>query len=142
MMYLALKSMHIFFVLLWISGLVMQSLVLLAGRKLAGAASPQELARLRLLHKWDRILTTPAMVLAFGSGVTIAATASWFGSGWLFAKMGLALLLAGVHGAQAGKLRRMVSIEGKGAIQNGSNALPVILTALPMIVFLVIFKPF
>ncbi|WP_422775833.1 hypothetical protein ACOXXE_15360 [Pseudomonas mediterranea] len=68
MLYLTLKAMHIFFVLLWVSGMVVQALTLAAARKLPGSALPQELLRLRQLHKWERRLTTPAMVLAMGSG--------------------------------------------------------------------------
>jgi putative membrane protein len=82
-MYLTLKALHIFFVLFWVSGMTVQALLLRAGRKLPGVALPQELARLRILQKWDRVLTTPAMVLALSSGLLIAMEGDWFGNGWL-----------------------------------------------------------
>lgn len=54
--YLLVKSLHMALVLCWVSGMVVQAFVLAAADKLPGPALPQELARLRLLRKWERML--------------------------------------------------------------------------------------
>ena len=82
--YLLVKALHIALMLFWVAGMVVQAFVLAAAEKLPGPALPQELARLRLLRKWERLLTTPAMVGALASGVYLASSAGWFGSGWFF----------------------------------------------------------
>jgi uncharacterized membrane protein len=142
MAYLLIKSLHLVLVLFWVSGMVVQAFVLAAADKLPGPALPQELARLRLLRKWERMLTTPAMVGALASGVYLATSAGWFGSAWLSVKLALVLALAAVHGMQAGRLRRLAeAAEDAGEVGRG-RLLPVVLTAPVVIVLLVVFKPF
>lgn len=137
--YLLVKALHIALMLFWVAGMVVQAFVLAAAAKLPGPALPQELAWLRLLRKWERLLTTPAMVGALASGVYLAASAGWFGSGWLSAKLALVLLLAAVHGMQAGRLRRLA--EGAAAA-HGVNLLPLVVIAPVLIIVLVAVKPF
>lgn len=118
----------------------MQAVAIIVDGKLPGPAMPRELARLRLVRKWDKIITTPAMICVFVSGLYIALTLNFFGSGWLFAKIAIVMILAAVHGIQAGWLRRMLSREEAGSY--GKNMLPVILVAPLIIIFLVVVKPF
>lgn len=141
MAYLLIKSLHLALVLFWVAGMVVQEFVLAAADKLPGPALPQELARLRLLRKWERLLTTPAMVGALASGVYLATSAGWFGSGWLSMKLGLVLVLAAVHGMQAGRLRRL---EAAGDVTEAGRArlTPVVLVAPVLIILLVVMKPF
>lgn len=137
--YLLVKALHIALMLFWVAGMVVQAFVLAAAAKLPGPALPQELAWLRLLRKGERLLTTPAMVGALASGVYLAVSAGWFGSGWLSAKLALVLLLAAVHGMQAGRLRRLA--EGTAAAR-GANLLPMVVIAPVLIIVLVAVKPF
>ncbi|CAB3879080.1 CopD family protein [Achromobacter ruhlandii] len=142
MAYLLIKALHIALMLFWVAGMVVQGFVLAAAAKLPGPALPQELARLRLLRKWERLLTTPAMVGALASGVYLASSAGWFGSGWLSAKLALVLLLAAVHGMQAGRLRRLAETSGDGNEAGRAPLLPVVLVVPVLIVLLVVIKPF
>lgn len=141
MAYLLIKSLHLALVLFWVAGMVVQAFVLAAADKLPGPALPQELARLRLLRKWERLLTTPAMVGALASGVYLATSAGWFGSGWLSVKLALVLLLAAVHGMQAGRLRRLAEA-GDGTEAGRARLMPVVLAAPVLIILLVVMKPF
>lgn len=142
MAYLLIKSLHMALVLFWVSGMVVQAFVLTAADKLAGPALPQELARLRLLRKWERLLTTPAMVGALASGVYLATSAGWFGSPWLSVKLTLVLVLAAVHGIQAGRFRRMAEAVGDvGDVERG-RLLPIVVTVPVLIILLVVVKPF
>lgn len=140
--YLLVKALHIALMLFWVAGMVVQAFVLAAAAKLPGPALPQELAWLRLLRKWERLLTTPAMVGALASGVYLASSAGWFGSGWLSAKLALVLLLAAVHGMQAGRLRRLAEASGEGNEVGRARLLPVVLVVPVLIVLLVAVKPF
>lgn len=142
MAYLLVKALHIALVLFWVAGMVVQGFVLAAAAKLPGPALPQELARLRLLRKWERLLTMPAMVGALASGVYLASSAGWFGTGWLSAKLALVLLLAAVHGMQAGWLRRLVEASGEGNEAGRARLLPLVLVVPVLIVLLVMMKPF
>ncbi|WP_241082187.1 CopD family protein [Achromobacter xylosoxidans] len=141
MAYLLIKSLHLALVLFWVAGMVVQAFVLAAADKLPGPALPQELARLRLLRKWERLLTTPAMVGALASGVYLATSAGWFGSGWLSVKLALVLVLAAVHGMQAGRLRRLAEA-GDGTEAGRARLMPVVLAAPVLIILLVVMKPF
>ncbi|MFY1866964.1 CopD family protein [Achromobacter xylosoxidans] len=142
MTYLLIKSLHLALVLFWVAGTVVQAFVLAAADKLPGPALPQELARLRLLRKWERLLTTPAMVGALASGVYLATSAGWFGSGWLSVKLALVLLLAAVHGMQAGRLRRLAEAAGDASEAGRARLMPVVLAAPVLIILLVVVKPF
>ncbi|MEC6408637.1 CopD family protein [Achromobacter xylosoxidans] len=142
MAYLLIKSLHLALVLFWVAGMVVQTFVLAAADKLPGPALPQELARLRLLRKWERLLTTPAMVGALASGVYLATSAGWFGSGWLSVKLALVLLLAAVHGMQAGRLRRLAEAAGDATEASRAWLMPVVLAAPVLIILLVVMKPF
>lgn len=142
MAYLLIKSLHLALVLFWVAAMVVQAFVLAAADKLPGPALPQELARLRLLRKWERLLTTPAMVGALASGVYLATSAGWFGSGWLSVKLALVLLLAAVHGMQAGRLRRLAEAAGDASEAGRARLMPVVLAAPVLIILLVVVKPF
>ena len=142
MAYLLVKALHIALVLFWVAGMVVQGFVLAAAAKLPGPALPQELTRLRLLRKWERLLTTPAMVGALASGVYLASSAGWFGSGWLSVKLALVLGLAAVHGMEAGRLRRLAEASGEGNEAGRARLLPVVLVVPVLIVLLVVMKPF
>ncbi|OCZ88894.1 hypothetical protein A7P25_18020 [Achromobacter xylosoxidans] len=142
MAYLLIKSLHLTLVLFWVAGMVVQAFMLAAADKLPGPALPQELARLRLLRKWERLLTTPAMVGALASGVYLATSAGWFGSGWLSVKLALVLLLAAVHGMQAGRLRRLAEAAGDVTEAGRARLMPVVLAAPVLIILLVVLKPF
>ncbi|MGZ0103066.1 CopD family protein [Achromobacter sp. KK8] len=142
MAYLLIKSLHLALVLFWVAGMVVQAFVLAAADKLPGPALPQELARLRLLRKWERLLTTPAMMGALASGVYLATSAGWFGSGWLSVKLALVLLLAAVHGMQAGRLRRLAEAAGDASEAGRARLMPVVLAAPVLIILLVVVKPF
>lgn len=120
----------------------MQTFILLANRKLPGPTMPEELSTLRLLIKWNRFVTTPAMVFALSSGVGIGTIAGWFGNGWLSAKIAIVMLLAGIHGVQTGKLRRLLTVGNTDTGVDPRILLPIIFGAPLVIVFLVIFKPF
>ena len=102
MIYLWLKAFHIAAVLTWIAGLLITSFVLsvpaVPGSRLLIAA-----------QRWDRTVTSPAMLLVWTLGLTIASRGGWFGHRWLWTKIAIVVFLSALHGIQAGTVRRMIA---------------------------------
>ena len=63
----------------------------------------------RQVRRWDQTVTTPAMLLVWGLGLTLATSGQWFTAGWLQAKLLFVVVLSGLHGIQSGRLRRIAS---------------------------------
>lgn len=131
MAYELLKAGHITAVFIWLGG--MMAVALLLGR--GSEVTPP-------LLTWDRYVTTPAMIVAWAFGMTMAAWAGWFASGWMMAKIVLVLALSALHGVLSGRLRRAAA---KGSAPDGFDnrlALCATIVLLAAIVLLVVTKPF
>lgn len=140
MIYLVIKTLHIFFVFLWISGMIMQILSLHVGKTLPGALLPQEIARLRCLIKYDRFVVAPAMFITIGSGLFMALNAEWFHYTWLQVKIPLVVLLAAIHGVHSGKIKRMINTSGSDISFNTVRVSIIFLSSILIIIFLVVMK--
>ena len=99
MAYLWLKAAHVASVLIFIGGLFAQCL---ATSNLWDGTGPLH----SLIERWDRRVTTPAMFATWMFGVLLAVEGAFVTSGWLLAKLAFVVLLSGLHGVQAGRLRR------------------------------------
>jgi uncharacterized membrane protein len=113
MTYLLLKAGHVAAVLVWIGGM------------LAAALAP--------VPRWDRLVTTPAMLLAFAFGLALATTGGWFPQAWLIGKLAVVLALAALHGVLSGRLRR--------GLAPPRYAAPLIVVAAAVIALLAVVKP-
>lgn len=94
------------------------------------------------LLTWDRYVTTPAMIVAWALGITMATWAGWFASGWMMAKIVFVLALSALHGVLSGRLRRAAAKGGVPAGFDGRLVLCVMIVLLAAIVLLVVTKPF
>ena len=140
-MYLWLKAAHVACVLLFVGGTFM---LLLAGAALgtrqSGETDVAESLR-EAVRWWDTRVTLPAMIGAWGIGLWIAVSGAWFASGWLQAKLVLVLLLSGMHGVLAGRLRR-VDLQGISVSTRPAPLLAALtLASILGIVVLAIVKP-
>ncbi len=139
MIYLWIKAAHIIAVITWMGGMLVAA-VLAAPLQRAPRPLPQQAVQaMAALRAWDRRITTPAMLLTWLLGVTLASLGGWFPSRWLLAKLAVVAALSALHGAQAGALRRAVASDGRPP---GPLAGPVIIAAFAVIVVLVVVKPF
>ncbi|MEM7504552.1 MAG: CopD family protein [Pseudomonadota bacterium] len=130
MIYVLTKAVHLVSVFVWIGGMVAVALSL----------RHPVLSFLRQLRSYDRMVTSPAMVAAWAFGILLAAQGSWFAQSWLALKILLVLILSGLHGVLAGKLRRATS----GAADPeplGHFLLPLGLVLVTLIVLVATFKP-
>jgi len=94
----------------------------------------------RLLYRLDHQVVTPALLVTWVLGFTLAFWAGWFPSVWLTAKIVIVVILSALHGLQSGRLRRLIR-EGTPAQSQTINSL-FIVAAMLVIAILVIVKPF
>ena len=131
-----LKALHVAAVLLFAGGLLAQSLALAAA--LQDSVSPGVLARLR---RWDQRVTAPALLAVWALGIAAALGGGWFGAGWLSAKLLLVIALTGLHGIQAGALRRLAFEAGRPPRSLGWAPVAVVLSFVA-VALLAVAKPF
>jgi uncharacterized membrane protein len=140
--YLWLKAFHVAAVIGWIGGMSVSSLFIAmrvtSSRPLAAGQSPM----IEIVRGWDRKVTTPAMLLVWALGMTMAVQAGWFSSRWLMIKLVLVFGLSALHGVQSGTLRRMARSANRSPPAHLRYAAPAILVAIAAIAVLAVVKPF
>jgi len=94
-MYLYVKALHVFAVVILIGGMLAMALAL----RIAMAASDERQARRfgEAVLRWDGFVTTPALAVVWMAGFTMAFGAGWSTSPWLLLKMIPAIVLSGLH---------------------------------------------
>ncbi|MGL4289322.1 MAG: CopD family protein [Phreatobacter sp.] len=140
--YFWLKAFHVAAIVAWTGGMLINALALsmLAARPQPYAASDAGL--LAAVRRWDLMVTTSAMALAWILGLGMAVWAGWFASPWFLVKLVIVTALTALHGMQGGALRRMAGETGgpPPAFLNLSAQLT--LVAVVLIAVLVVVKPF
>jgi protoporphyrinogen IX oxidase len=131
MIYLLIKAVHVTSVLVFVGGLLM--LVVLG--------STPNLVGARALRRWDGWVTSPALLLMWITGLTIASQGHWFEEAWLAIKLAIVTCLSAMHGMLAGALRR--SERGAEPKTTGfvRYAAPATVAAVAIVTFLVVVKP-
>jgi len=133
MAYEAIKGIHMLAVLVWVIDLLTVGALLATGPRYSTIIT---------LRRWDRRVGTPAMILVWLLGITLAVQGGWFVAGWLHAKLLLVILLSAVHGMQTGTLRRLSTDPNKKVPGFLKIAAPINLVFVLCIVFLAVAKPF
>lgn len=140
--YLFLKSGHVIFMVFWLAGLFMlpRQMIYMLDHP---AGSPGEAKWATRMGKLRKIILTPAMIIVWVLGLTMAYAGNHFsGAGWLHAKLTLVLILTGYHGWLVGQTKKMA--RGERPLSEKTLRLigevPGIL--LILIVLLVYLKPF
>ncbi len=132
MLYLWIKAAHLIAVITFIAGMVTMSL---GGR----LAQPEWR---RIARRADYGLASPALIVVWVTGPTLAVMASAWHAPWLMAKLVVVIVISALHGRLSGTLRRL---ERDGSTTPPAwlgRALPVTLLSMAIIVALVIVKPF
>jgi protoporphyrinogen IX oxidase len=139
--YLWLKAFHIAAAMTWISGMVAAGLVVASRLTCTGIQAAQDTRYLDVIRRWDRCVTLPAMLVAWGLGIVMAIQAGWFGSPWLTIKLAIVGALAALHGLLSGMLRRLgASVDQPPAAL--LYAAPATILGVVMIAILAVTKPF
>ncbi len=140
-MYLWIKALHVVAIIAWMAGMLYlpRLFVYHAGTSggLEQAATFKVMER-RLL----RLIMTPALLVAWISGLWLAVQAGYFQAGWFHAKLALVLVLSGLHGLLAAYARRFADDENRHSqtYYRVVNEIPTLL--MIGIVILVVVKPF
>lgn len=142
MTYLWIKALHVTAVIGWIGGMLVQSIALSAARESASAGATGTPRFVLVARLWDSRVTSLSIFLVWVLGGYMAVTAGWLGSGWLWVKLVVAVVLSAVHGIQAGLLRRMAAGSEVATPAWIRHAAPGTLVGVFVIVCMVIVKPF
>ena len=143
--YLWIKAGHVIFVIFWIAGLFMLPRFYVYHQECA-PGSAEERRWIDRERKLRNIIITPAMILVWLFGLTLAWQIGLFsgasGLGWLHLKLLLVVILSGYHGWMVGYGKKLARGERpvSGRALRMMNEIPGIFTAA--IVILVIVKPF
>lgn len=129
-----LKALHVAAALVFTGGVLAVSTLLAA----VPAADPAIASTARGIRRWDQTVTTPAMLLVWALGLTLATTGHWFADGWLQAKLAFVLVLSGLHGIQSGRLRRLAG----GTALRSLRTTPIVIGCAVAIALLAVAKPF
>ena len=98
-----LKALHVAAALTFVGGVLSVAVLM----RTLPSDTPLAASIARQVRRWDQAVTTPAMMLVWGLGLTLATSGQWFTAGWLQAKLVFVVILSGLHGIQSGRLRRI-----------------------------------
>lgn len=141
MWYVWIKALHVAAALIWVGGLTV--LLVAAKAVFSDSGKSASMPFLNDVLRWNRRVTSPAMLLLWGLGIVLASQGGWFASPWLIVKLCVVVILSAVHGILTGKLRRVAQLGGSPI------ATPALLSYMPaitiigvlVIAILVITKP-
>jgi protoporphyrinogen IX oxidase len=141
MTYAWIKAGHVIFVIFWIAGLFMLPRFYVYHQE-AVPGSVEEQKWIERERKLRRIIITPAMLLVWALGLTMAWLNHFWGFGWFQAKLALVIALSAYHGWMVGYGRKLARGErpSSGKALRLMNEVPGL--AVVLIVVLVIVKPF
>lgn len=139
--YVWIKAAHVIFVIFWIAGLFMLPRYYVYHQE-APAGSPEEKKWLEREAKLRNIIITPAMIIVWVLGLTLAWITGAWSQGWFHAKFLLVILLSGYHGYMIGYGKKLARGQrpASGTALRLMNEIPGVVAAI--IVILVIVKPF
>ncbi len=138
--YYWLKVLHIVAVISWMAGMLYLPRLFVYHAGLDPAA---EAARLltTMERRLYRMIMTPAMLVAFGSGGILLTTVNW-SAGWVHTKLLAVVCLGAMHGMMAGWHRDLAAGRSTKSPRffRLANEIPTLL--MVVIVIMVIVKPF
>ncbi len=139
--YAWIKAGHVIFVIFWIAGLFMLPRFYVYHQE-AAPGSAEEQRWIERERKLRRIIITPAMILVWLFGLTLAWLNEAWVLGWFQAKFILVVALSAYHGWMVGYGRKLARgerpLSGRGLRM--MNEVPGL--AVVLIVVLVIVRPF
>ncbi|TKI05111.1 CopD family protein [Martelella alba] len=139
--YLLLLSLHFVSITLWLVGMFILGVAMNAWEKIPPGESSSALSVFAALQRWNRGVTTPAMILSWLSGLALLLMGNWPPSGSLLVKMLFVLALSALHGLQSGSFRRSLAASSLTAPPFLRHANRMTLTAFIIIVLLIELKP-
>jgi len=136
-----LKAGHIIFVIFWVAGLFMLPRFFVYHQETTAGSREAE-AWVQRERRLLKIIMNPAMMLTWIFGLYLAWSVYGFQGGWLHAKIGLVVLLTGVHMFFSRAVRDFAADRNRRSARywRFMNEAPTVL--MIVIVILVVVKPF
>lgn len=136
-----IKVLHLLAIISWMAGMLYLPRLFVYHADSA-SGSPQSETFKVMERRLLKVIMTPAMVVAWLSGLWLAWASFAFKGGWLHLKLLMVLLLSACHGYLAVCVRRFASDtnENPGRFYRVLNEVPTLI--MIGIVILVVIKPF
>lgn len=143
MIYLWLLAAHVLLVIFWVAGLFMLPRYLVYHQEAVARGDAADAARwVEREGKLRGIILTPAMILVWLLGLTLATLGHHWSEAWLHAKLLFVVALSGYHGWAVGYARKLAA--GRPTLTGKTlrlvNEVPAV--AAVLIVGLAVVKPF
>lgn len=140
-MYEWIKAVHILAVISWMAGMLYLPRLMVYHVDAAPGSVHSETFKI-MERRLLKGIMNPAMIVTWVLGLYLAWDAFGFRGGWLHGKILLVVLLSGIHGYLAGRVRRFAEDRNdkSGRFYRVINEVPALL--LVGIVILVVVKPF
>jgi len=134
-----IKALHVIAVIAWMAGMLYLPRLFVYHVRATGETSETFKVMERRLLK---AIMNPAMIVVWLTGLYLATAEGFWRDGWLHAKLTLVVLMSGVHGLLAARVRAFAEDRNRssGAFYRVINEVPTVL--MIGIVILVIVKPF
>jgi protoporphyrinogen IX oxidase len=141
MLYLWIKALHVVAVISWMAALLYLPRLFVYHCEAAQGSKQSETFKV-MERRLLRFIATPAMLVAWVSGLWLAYQAGLFVAGWLQAKLLAVVVLSALHGINAKWVKDFALDQNQrsGRFYRIANEVPTIL--MIAIVVLVIVKPF
>jgi putative membrane protein len=139
--YLWVRAVHVIAVISWMAGMLYLPRLFVYHAE-AGPGSPQSETFKVMEKRLLRAIINPAMIATWLAGLWLAWKGFGFMGGWLHAKIGLVVLMSGVHGYLSATVRKFAEDRNEKSARHWRivNEIPTLL--MIAIVILVIVKPF
>ena len=96
-MYLWIKAFHLIAVIAWMAGMLYLPRLFVYHASAKPGSESSETFKI-MEHRLLRYIMTPAMIVTWLLGLTLAFQGHWLGAGWFHAKLGLVLVMTILHG--------------------------------------------
>ncbi|MCX7323821.1 MAG: protoporphyrinogen oxidase HemJ [Hyphomicrobiales bacterium] len=140
-MYEWIKVLHVVAIISWMAAILYLPRLMIyhcAAERGSGQSETFKVMERRLL----RAIMTPAMIVAWASGLYLAWRGGWLIAGWFHMKLAAVIALSGAHGFLAGQVRVFAEDRNERPARffRIVNEVPTVL--MLVIVAMVIVKPF
>jgi putative membrane protein len=136
-----IKALHVLAVISWMAGMLYLPRLFVYHTAVARGSEASETFK-TMERRLLKAIINPAMIVTWLSGLYIAYAFGYFRAPWLHAKLGLVVILSGVHGYLAGRVRAFAEDRNDKSqrFYRFLNEVPTLL--MIGIVVLVVVKPF
>jgi putative membrane protein len=140
-MYEWIKALHVIAVISWMAGMLYLPRLFVYHAQTASGSQQSETFKI-MERRLLRAIMTPAMIVTWLAGLWLVWQGGFMKAGWFHAKFALVILLSGVHGFLAARVKDFASDTNTKShkFYRLINEVPTVLMVL--IVVLVVVKPF